>query len=430
MLIYTIRPGDTLDAIARRFGLDPARIIADNGITAPENLVVGQSLVLTQPTATYTVARGDNIYTVATRTGTSPNQLWRNNPALGGKTDLTPGQTLAIRYPAPDMGEIETVGYAYPNIDRDVLRATLPYLTYLTLFTYGFTSDGDLIPIEDEEIIALARSYGVAPIMLFSTLGEDGTFSNSLAERLLSDPELQGELIAELAETLAERHYAGIDVDFEYIPAEYAAAYARFITDLREALSPDYRVFVALAPKTSANQRGLLYEGHDYAALGAAADAALLMTYEWGYTYGPPLPVAPLNRVREVVDYALTEIPAEKLLLGIPNYGYDWTLPYVAGTSRAQSLGNLAAVERAWEQKAAIDYDETAQSPYFRYFVRENGKPIEHVVHFEDARSIKAKLGLLAEKQLRGTGVWNIMRFFPQLWVLVNGHFTIRRGLE
>ncbi len=430
MQIYTVRPGDTFDAIARRADISPARIIADNGVTAPENLVVGQSLILNPPTATYTVARGDNIYTVAARTGVSPNQLWRNNPQLSGRDDLTPGETLAVRYPAPDWGEIETVGYAYPNIDRSTLRATLPYLTYLTLFTYGFTPDGDLIGIEDEDLIALARSYGVAPIMLLSTLGEDGTFSNALAARLLRERELQGELIAEITDLLAEKRYAGIDVDFEYIPAQYAEAYAQFIADLRKALEPEYRVFVALAPKISPDQRGLLYEGHDYAALGQAADAALLMTYEWGYTYGPPQPVAPIDRVREVVDYALTEITAAKLLLGIPNYGYDWTLPYVAGESMAQSLGNLAAVDLAWANKAAIEFDRRAQSPFFRYFVRRDGQPIEHVVHFEDARSIEAKLNLLREKKLRGTGVWNIMRFFPQLWVLINAHFSIRRGLE
>lgn len=431
MIIYTIKPGDSVYSIARRYGLSEERIIAENELRNPAELVVGQTLVLSQPTAVYTVAQGDTVYNIASRFGITPNQLWRNNPQLGGKGELVPGQELVISLPAPTLGSIDVGGYAYPNIDRDVLRKTLPYLTYLTLFTYGIRDDGTLIGIEDEELIELARSYGVAPIMLVSTLTEEGTFSNALAADLLSNPAMQARLIADIARTLTEKRYAGVDIDFEYVPSEFAAAYVQFIEALHAALSPNgYKVFVALAPKTSATQPGLLYEGHDYAGLGNAADAALLMTYEWGYTYGPPMPVAPINRVREVVDYALSVIPSEKLILGIPNYGYDWRLPYVAGESKAQSLSNVAAVDLALQRHAAIDFDQTAQSPYFRYFVRENGEPIEHVVHFEDARSINAKLRLIAEKNLRGGNVWNIMRYFPQLWLVLNNLFNINRVME
>ncbi len=431
MIIYTVRPGDSVDAIARRYGLSSERIIRENELADPNALVVGQTLVLSQPTAVYTVAAGDTLYGIASRFGVSVNQLWRGNPWLGGKADLSPGQELVISLPAPTYGSIDVNAYAYPNIDRSVLQKTLPYLTYLTLFTYGFRPDGSLVEIEDEELIELARTYGVAPIMMLATLGEDGTFSNELAATLLSDPTLQAQVIENVRRVLAQKRYAGIDVDFEYIPGEYAEEYAQFITNLRTALAPDgYRVFVSLAPKTSPNQRGLLYEGHDYGALGAAADGVLLMTYEWGYTYGPPLPVAPINRVREVVDYALTEIPAAKISMGIPNYGYDWALPYVRGESRARSLSNVAAVDLARQRYAAIEFDETAQSPYFRYFVREDGEPIEHIVHFEDARSIDAKLRLINEKNLRGGSVWNIMRYFPQLWLVLNNLFRINRGLE
>ena len=131
-----------------------------------------------------------------------------------------------------------------------------------------------------------------------------------------------------------------------------------------------------------------------------------------------------------MVDYALSEIPADKINLGIPNYGYDWTLPYIAGESRAQSLSNVAAVELARQRHAAIDFDQTAQTPYFRYFVRVDGEPVEHIVYFEDARSIDAKLRLIREKNLRSGSVWTIMRYFPQLWLVLNNLFRINRVLE
>ena len=119
---------------------------------------------------------------------------------------------------------------------------------------------------------------------------------------------------------------------------------------------------MALAPKSSGDQPGLLYEGHDYPALGQAADAVLLMTYEWGYTYGPPLAVAPLPQVQRVLDYALSVIPREKILLGVPTYGYDWPLPYERGVTRATSLSPQAALALARQYGAEIQFDPVSQA--------------------------------------------------------------------
>jgi spore germination protein len=184
-----------------------------------------------------------------------------------------------------------------------------------------------------------------------------------------------------------------------------------------------YPVTVALAPKTYAQQPGLLYEAHDYNLLGQAANYAFLMTYEWGYTYGPPMAVAPLPSVRRVLDYALTEIPAEKLLLGVPNYGYDWPLPFVQGESRATSISNEQAVALARQYGAEIIYDETAQSPYFHY---RDEAGTAHEVWFEDARSIREKLLLAAGKNLHGVGYWNLDRPFAQNWLVLNALYHIQ----
>lgn len=183
-----------------------------------------------------------------------------------------------------------------------------------------------------------------------------------------------------------------------------------------------YTLSVALAPKTSADQPGLLYAGKDYRALGAAADSVLLMTYEWGYTYGPPMAVAPLNKVRQVVEYAITEIPPEKINLGIPNYGYDWPLPFVQGETKAKTIGNIEAVRIAVSYGAEIQFDETAQSPFFRYYDRSG---VEHEVWFEDVRSLQAKFDLIDEFNLRGPGYWQIMQLFRANWLLLAERFRI-----
>lgn len=135
--------------------------------------------------------------------------------------------------------------------------------------------------------------------------------------------------------------------------------------------------------------------------------------------------VAPLPNVREVLDYAVTEIPREKIYLGIPNYGYDWPLPFVEGRTRARSLSNQEAVELAVRYGAEIQFDETAQSPWFNY-TAPDGTP--HVVWFEDARSMSAKLRLIGEYGLYGAGYWNLMRPYPQGWAVLNALYEIENG--
>ena len=199
--------------------------------------------------------------------------------------------------------------------------------------------------------------------------------------------------------------------------------FTAFVRELRVRMNEEgYLVSVALAPKTSAEQPGLLYEGKDYEGLGEAANQVLLMTYEWGYRYGPPMAVAPLNKVRQVVEYALTEIPSEKILLGVPNYGYDWILPFMRGESQAVTIGHVEAVQIAISNSAVIEFDGTAQSPYFTY-ERDN---VRHEVWFEDVRSLSAKYSLIKEYNLRGMAVWQIMRLFRAMWVLFDDFFEKR----
>jgi len=418
-------------SIARQYGVPASRIITDNMLMNPGQLVVGQDLVILFPTITHTVRGGDTLSGIADLYGVSLLTLYRNNPQLGGMPGIFPGQVLNIAYETPPLGVLRSNGYAYTNIDRSVLRRTLPYLTYLSVFNYGITEDGTLLPPpgDDTEIIALAKEYSTIPLLVLTSLTEAGTFSSARAELVLNDPDVRAQVIGSTVETVRSRGYGGVDVDFEYIPAGSADAYAEFITLLQDALGEEGEVFVSLSPKYRADQPGLLYEGHDYAALGSAADHVLVMTYEWGYTYGPPRAVSPLPEVRRVLDYAVTEIPREKILMGVPNYGYDWPLPYVRGETKAQSLGNVAAVERALQRNTVIEYDEEEQAPFYTYFDRPEtySDAVEHIVWFQNARSADAQLRLVQEYGIAGIGVWNIMRYFPSLWLVLNQLYSIEK---
>lgn len=422
MIIHVVQPGETIFSIASLYNASPQKIITDNMLQNPNVLVPGQTLVILIPDLIHVVQPGETLESIAQRYGTTSVNLLQMNPSIDAD-ELMPGDQIVISHREPKRGPIHVLGYTYPNIDRDVLRQTLPYLTYLTIFTYGITEEGELLDIEDEELIRMARDFGVAPLMLISTLTEEGVFSNELAHVILNNEEVQNNLIENVLETMREKGYYGLDIDFEYVLPEDREAFVNFIQKVNDRISPEgFVLFTALAPKVSADQPGLLYEAHDYPRIGEASDKVLLMTYEWGYTYGPPMAVAPVDRVREVLDYAVTEMPRDKIFMGIPNYGYDFTLPFVAGQSRADSLSNVQAVELANEVGSVIQFDEESMAPFFVYY-DEQGR--EHRVWFEDARSILAKLDLYTEYGFKGVGYWNIMRYFPQNWLLVSNLYDI-----
>lgn len=368
-----------------------------------------------------TIQPGDSLYQIGKRYGVSVEQLVEAN-GIDPHKYLVIGDSLIVPSPQEKSGPLEVNGYAYPFIDREVLKKTLPYLTYLSIFSYGITDEGRLVPppLGDEELIRAAKEAGVQPIMVLTTVDESGGFNSERSVSLLESAENRARLVEELRRTIQEKGYYGVDVDMEYIPGRLRQNYVDLVVYLKEQLAPT-KVFVALAPKTSREQRGLLYEAHDYAGMGQAADRTLIMTYEWGYAFSPPMAVAPLPNVARVMDFALQEIPKDKVLMGLPNYGYDWKIPFERDRP-ARSIGNYEAIAIARKYGANIQYDETAQSPWFRYY---DARRQQHEVWFEDARSYQAKLNLVRELGIKGVSIWNIMRWYKPLYSLLDGHFDI-----
>lgn len=308
------------------------------------------------------------------------------------------------------MADYIVNGYAYPSISEETLNWWLPRLSWVASFSYGFTEDGELINLEDANLVIPANQAGVRPMMVLTPLDAQGNFNDNIAIRIFENPNARENLISNIEANIRNKNMGGVDFDFEYLAAEYADDYVQLIADTRQRLRPlDCLTTVALAPKVSTDQPGLLYQGHDYAGMGQAADYCLLMTYEWGYTYGPPLPVSPINSVRRVLDYGLSRIPAEKILMGMSNYGYDWKLPFVQGESKAEKLTNYQALARAEYYGVNVEYDEEAQTPFFTYTAPDGS---EHIVWFENEQSWRARLALVSEYGLAGISIWNIMHIF------------------
>ncbi len=247
-----------------------------------------------------------------------------------------------------------------------------------------------------------AEAARTRPVLVLTPLGPDGRFNNELISSLVNNFTVQEQLLNQLIETMETLGYGGLDIDFEYIKAEDRDAFTEFVSPYRRyPLSLGYPVSVALAPKTSADQQGLLYQGKDYPALGAIADHVLLMTYEWGYTYGPPMAVAPLSMVRRVVDYAVTEIAPEKSILGFQTT--DMTGLCRSCGVRQQQPPSAMSKPYGW-QSATMPSSNLTRLPSPPYFYYEN-EGITHEVWFEDARSIRAKARTDSGIRLKRSGI-------------------------
>lgn len=423
MYIYVVNEGDTLQRISNEYEVSVSRLAYDNEIFG-EQLVVGQALIILKPDIVYTVKTGDTLSGIAGAYGITVEKILRNNSYLLNENFLIPGRELVISYEGNGNEQnankeiIDLYGYAYSFIREDILEEALLYLDELLPFSYGFNPDGSLIEMNDANLLQEAEQFGNSRRMVLTPLDRNERFNNQLVVELLSNEEIQNILLNNIVNVMNTKGYSALDIDFEFIPGQFRDAYVSFVSKTRVKLNElGYFVSVALPPKISSDQQGLLYEGIDYAGLGEAADSVFLMTYEWGYKYGPPMAVAPVPSVKRVLDYAASVIPLGKIYMGIPNYAYDWPLPYERGVTVAETIGNTQAVRRAYDYGTEILFDEQSKAPYY-YYTDESG--IEHVVWFEDVRSVIAKFDLIREYGFRGAGYWNLMREFRQNWVYVN----------
>ena len=196
MQIHIVSTADTSYSIAARYNIPVSRLIYDNQLETPDDLVTGQALLILEPEILYTTVSGDSIYSIADAFGISLKQLIRNNPFLLGSVYIQPGQPIVISYKGQTkISALFSGGYAYTFIDQNILTETLPFLTELYIFSYGFTNQGNLIYADDELLIRRAKEFGVKPILVLTSLNEQGNFSNELVNILLKNKQVQNNVI-------------------------------------------------------------------------------------------------------------------------------------------------------------------------------------------------------------------------------------------
>lgn len=280
MLIYTVKPGDTLAGISRRYGLSPLRIAADNGLSDMSRLVPGQNLLINVDSVRYILDEGQTLFSISQAYGVPLDELIKANPGLN-PLNLRPGDTVMIPVARREKRRpILVNGYAYPSINTNSLNCVLPFLTFLSPFSYKLTPTAELVSPDDSDLIFRAQRSAVMPIMVVTNIFDKG-FSTEVLSVILASEELQERLIGNILSELTGKNYYGVNMDIEYIAPDDRERYNAFLERLTERLHNEgFIVMSALAPKISADQPGVLYEAHDYAEQGRIADYIIIMTYE------------------------------------------------------------------------------------------------------------------------------------------------------
>ena len=470
MQIHVVQPGETLFNISQRYNVPLNQIIAVNQLESPNQLAPGLSLLIPSANKTHIVQRGETLLQIAQKFGTTVQAIAQANQ-ITDPSRIYPGMILIIparihivqpreslfqiarRYGTtidelvifnqiqnPNLiypGTVLTIPFAQPTIDvnaytintgeeaaQEILEVG-DYLTYSSPFAYIMTENGDLITIDDLPIIQASLSESVVPMMCITNFTYQDPGSK-LAHIILSNTEIQDRLLTNILNIIREKGFLGLNVDFENVFPEDRELYNQFLQRTVDRLHTEgYFVSTALAPKTSAEQQGLLYEAHDYPAHGRIVDFVILMTYEWGYRLGPPRAISPINLIRQVLDYAVSMIPRNKIMMGFQIYARDWLIPHIQG-QEAETFSQQEAIRRAIRYGATIQYDLIAQSPFFRY-TDELGR--RHEVWFEDARSAQSKFDTVKDYGLRGLSYWALGYPYPQNWLLLEDNFMIRKRI-
>jgi spore germination protein len=427
MNIHVVQPGETIAMIANQYGVSETRLILDNELTDPDHLVPGQTIVILYPEQIHIVQEGDSLLSIANQYQVSVFQLLRNNAYLSERDCIYPGETIVIRY-NNNKALLKTTGFTNPFIDRTILRKTLPFLTYLTIFGYQASTDATIIEVDDMDIIQLAYDYGVAPLMFLSTLTLEGVGNIETSYHILVNEELIDRQIENILEILHRKGFYGIFIALQYLSFENLMLYENYISKLYQRLNSEgFQVFISIAPFTISNINDLTFIEFDYSKLGQEVDYLTIINFTWGLNFGPPLPITSIRKINNFIEFITQLVSPEKLIIGVPAIGYDWELPYAIGISTAYSINLNFVIDLARDVNATIQFDEISKTPYFLYTDTRGDTSIQHIVWFIDARTIDEVIKLGLSYNITGNGIWNILIFYPQLWLVINSQYQIEK---
>lgn len=281
--------------------------------------------------------------------------------------------------------------------------------------TYNYLTDGygNISGTAPADVLSFANSNNKTTLALITN-----NFDSETAKSLLESQNNRSRLINNILSALKANNYKGVNIDLEGIYSSDRQYFTAFMNELYNTLHPlGFVVTVDVPAKTGDNPSYTWSGAFDYAEISRFADQVVMMTYDEHWSGGSPGPIASIGWVQNVVDYALTVIPREKLMLGIAAYGYDWT-PNGLG-SKAYSISQAYSI--AANKGAQIQWDPVSKSPYFKY---NDDSGVSHVVWFENSTSIGYKLDIVNNYNLHGIAIWRLGLEDSDYWAAIETKFN------
>lgn len=314
-------------------------------------------------------------------------------PALGAApAPSLPGAPWVLGYYTEWQGSGSRTAYRTAGSDFNVLAP----------LWYGVRGSGAVFSrgYGDQASLAAAWNKNHQQVLALVT---------NVGDQMLQSPGSMMLAVSNLVRIVQNDGLAGVNIDFENLgPTDRAplTSFMRALTKQLHAIGKLATIAVGAKAKNdpATNPNGAAY---DYQALGQIADAVVIMTYDEHDNGSSPGPVAGITWVKRDLTYALSRMPATKVLLGIADYGYDWS---PMGT---QSVSALQAESMAALHGVSPQWDSVAEEYHFQY---QDARGRTHSVWFENGRSVVYKLALAKALGLKGVALWMMGGGGPNLW--------------
>lgn len=272
---------------------------------------------------------------------------------------------------------------------------------------YTIAADGTFTKNGNAEDPALRAALAGVDLMPTIKNYVNGRFDGTMVAAIVGSADLRAKHADALTNLVVQNAFAGIDVDYESLASTTRAGYTLFVQQLAQKLhAAGKKLSVTVSAKTSDAANWAGPAGEDWAAIGAAADSVKIMVYDEHWNGSAAGPIASLSWLDAVATYALSSMPAQKIMIGLPWYGYDWQ-----GTSAA-TVTYADAMARAQSNGAQIGHDANGEAT-FSY----SG----HTVYFQDASSYAAKIDAIVAKHpsIGGFAHWRAGAEDPAIWAKV-----------
>lgn len=286
---------------------------------------------------------------------------------------------------------------------QEALKNNWQTLDMVAPFWYTLNPDGSIVERyggHQYEVSSVAKNRDIEVLPLIN--------NNQKNNMILIDPETRKKAVANVVQLIEKNDYDGVNIDFEFIPTWTRQGYTAFVKLLSQKLPDDKTLTISVFPKIDVplNIQG----AYDYRALAPYIDRMVIMSYDNHWGSGPAGPIAPIDWVEENIKYALEYVPADKILMGVANYGYNWS------KGNGTDLSAKGAYKLAQEKGVNIEWHEKYQTPYFNYTENDT----EHEVWFENNHSTAFKLDLVQKYNLQGIAIWRLGNGTTKFWDIID----------